>query len=245
MKILVCISAVPDTTSKITLSSNNFVNLDGLTLITGPYDDYALSRAIEIKESQPTGTVEIIIFHVGTSAAEAIIRKCLALGADSAIRIDCVANNPLQVAQEIANYVNNNPFDLILMGKETIDYNNGLVHRLAAGLLGWESLSPVMGLDITNSVCAIKLETLQGTIDLSANLPLVLGCQEPIAEWKIPSMRGIMAARSKEIRVLTPTSNSNFNYERDEVNEQKRKGIMFLRENLNELIDIIKKETKS
>lgn len=245
MKILVCISAVPDTTSKITLSSNNFINLDGLTLITGPYEDYALSRAIEIKESQSAGSIEIIIFHVGLSSAEAIIRKCLALGADSAVRIDSKANDSFQIAQEIANYVSNNPVDLILMGKETIDYNTGLVHRLTAGLLGWESLCPVMGLEVNESTCSIKMETLHGTIDLSAPLPLVLGCQEPIAEWKIPSMRGIMAARSKEIQVLSPITNSTLNYERDEVNEQKRKGVMFQRENLNELIDIIKKETKA
>jgi len=104
MKILVCISVVPDTTSKISLSSNNFINLDGLTLITGPYEDYALSRAIELKESNPEN-FEIIIFHVGPSTSEAIIRKCLALGADSAVRVDSQANDAFQVAQEIASYV--------------------------------------------------------------------------------------------------------------------------------------------
>lgn len=245
MKILVCISAVPDTTSKISLSSNNFVNLDGLTLITGPYEDYALSRAIELKESNTNGDIEIIIFHVGPSSSEPIIRKCLALGADSAVRVDSLANDSFQVAQEIAHYVNSNPVDLILMGKETIDYNSGLVHRITGSILGWESFNPVMELDISDNNCQIKLETAQGTSNLSASLPLVLGCQEPIAEWKIPSMRGIMSARSKEIKVIPSIGMPSISFVRVEVNEQNRKGILFKRENLNELIDIIKKEAKS
>jgi electron transfer flavoprotein beta subunit len=245
MKILVCISVVPDTTSKIALSSNNYVNLDGLTFITGPYEDYALSRAIELKESLVAENIEIILFHVGAESSEVIIRKSLALGADSAIRVNAKANDSLQVAKEIAEYVKLNPVDLILMGKETIDYNSGLVHRLTASLLGWESLSPVMALDISNNVCKVKIETVQGITELQASLPLVLGCQEPIAEWKIPSMRGIMSARTKEIKVLPPFVQPTFTTERDEVNEQNRKGILFTRENLNELIDIIKKESKS
>ena len=244
MKILVCISVVPDTTSKISLSSNNFVNLEGLTLITGPYEDYALSRAIELKESNPEN-YEIIIFHVGPSTSEAIIRKCLALGADSAVRVDTQANDAFQVAQEIVSYVKENSVDLILMGKESIDYNCGLVHSLTASLLGWSNYNPVLALDLLDSTANIKVETSQGSVNLSAKLPLVLGCQEPIAEWKIPSMRGIMAARTKEIVLRPSLFSANLKYDHDEVNEQKRKGIMFKRENLNELIDIIKKEAKS
>ncbi len=244
MKILVCISVVPDTTSKISLSSNNFVNLEGLTLITGPYEDYALSRAIEIKEAS-SGNVEIVIFHVGLENSEAIIRKCLALGADSAVRVHASANDAYQVAQEIANYVKANPMDLILMGKESIDYNTGLVHQFTATLLGWQNFNPVMSLDINGNTVQIKIETKQGNANISANLPLVLGCQEPIAEWKIPSMRGIMAARTKEILVLPASTKPSFEYTKDEVNEQNRKGIMFSRDNLNELVEIIKKESKS
>lgn len=244
MKILVCISVVPDTTSKISLSSNNFVNLDGLTMITGPYEDYALSRAIELKEANPAD-FEIIIFHVGPASSEAIIRKCLALGADSAVRVDTTANDAYQVAQEIASYVNEHSVDLILMGKESIDYNSGLVHHLTAGILGWVNFNPVLALDIANSTITAKVESANGTVNISAGLPLVLGCQEPIAEWKIPSMRGIMAARTKEIVIRTPHVTSQLTYDHDEVNEQKRKGIIFKRENLNDLIDIIKKEAKS
>lgn len=244
MKILVCISAVPDTTSKISLSSNNFVNKDGLTFITGPYEDYALSRAIELKESNPE-SYEIIIFHVGLEDSEPIIRKCLALGADSAVRVHAMANDSLQVAQEIAAYVNENAVDLILMGKESIDYNAGLVHLYTASILGWEHFSPVMNLEIESTTCILKVESSVGSVQLSSSLPLVLGCQEPIAEWKIPSMRGIMSARSKNIEVRQAVASTSLTYLRDEVNEQNRKGILFKRENLNELIEIIKKEVRS
>lgn len=244
MKILVCISVVPDTTSKIGLSSNNFVNMEGLTLITGPYEDYALSRAIEIKEAS-SENVEIVIFHVGLESSETIIRKCLALGADSAVRVHAHPNDAFQVAQEIVAYVKSNPFDLILMGKESIDYNTGQVHQFTASLLGWQNFNPVMGLEMIDNQVQIKVETNQGNAIIRASLPLVLGCQEPIAEWKIPSMRGIMAARTKEINVLPATSQASFVYSKDEVNEQNRKGIMFTRENINELVEIIKKESKS
>ena len=244
MKILVCISVVPDTTSKISLSSNNFVNLDGLTFITGPYEDYALSRAIEIKEASPND-VEIVISHLGRESADTIIRKCLALGADSAVRVDTRANDSYQVAQEIVAYVKSNPVDLILMGKESIDYNSGLVHQFTAFLLSWQHFNPVMSLDIIDNKCQLKVETIEGNATIDANFPLVLGCQEPIAEWKIPSMRGIMSARTKEIHILAPSASNTVTYLHDQVNVQERKGIMFNRENLNELVEIIKKESKS
>ena len=244
MKILVCISVVPDTTSKISLSSNNFVNLDGLSFITGPYEDYALSRAIEIKEAS-SEQVEIIIFHVGPDSSEAIIRKCLALGADSAVRISCKANDAFQIAKEIASYCQANPVDLILMGKESIDYNTGLVHQYTAAMLSWQHFNPVMGLELNGNSCQLKVESPKGVVAINASLPLVLGCQEPIAEWKIPSMRGIMAARTKEIKVLPQSADHTYNYVSDSVNEQSRKGIIFKREDLNELIEVIKKEIKS
>lgn len=244
MKILVCISVVPDTTSKISLSSNNFVNLDGLTFITGPYEDYALSRAIEIKESG-ISPIEIIIFHVGNDTSDSIIRKCLALGADTAVRVNTPANDAKQVAQEIANYVKNNPVDLILMGKESIDYNTGLVHQITAKLLRWDHFNPVMNLTIQGNICDLKVEGIKGIVSLSCSLPLVLGCQEPIAEWKIPSMRGIMAARTKEIHVLNASVEGDIAYKYHEVNDQKRKGIIYKREQLNDLIDVIKKEVQS
>jgi len=242
MKILVCISIVPDTTSKITKEdSNNFLNKNDLTFIVGPYDDYALSRAIEIKESN--ANVEVAVFHVGLQASEPLIRKCLALGADYAIRINGEPKSSIQIANEICQYVKENNFDLILMGKEAIDYNSGIIHGLVAAGLNFNHFSPVMKLEVTEKALELQIETDLGKSTIQCKLPAVLGCQEPIAEWKIPSMRGIMTARTKEIQVFEMiTKNSNFEINYESVNETNRKQIQIPKENLHLLIQALKKD---
>lgn len=242
MKILVCISIVPDTTSKITKeASNNFLNKNDLTFIVGPYDDYALSRAIEIKESMVD--VEVAVFHVGLETSEPLIRKCLALGADYAIRINGNPKSSVQIANEICNYVKGNYFDLILMGKEAIDYNSGIIHGLVASSLNYNHFSPVMKLAIIQEGIEMQIETDSGKSTIECQLPAVLGCQEPIAEWKIPSMRGIMTARTKELKVFEMQPfESNFEINYETVNETNRKQINIPKDNLNLLIQALKKD---
>lgn len=205
MNILVCISSVPDTTSKISFSDNDtkFASA-GLTFIIGPYDDYALGRAVELKEAAGAGSVTVL--HVGNAESEPVIRKALAIGADEAVRIDSPAHDGYFVARQIAAYASGKSFDLILMGRESIDYNSGIVHTLVGEYLGMNSLSPVMKLDVSGSEATMEREIEGGKETLRAALPLVLGCQEPIAEWKIPSMRGIMSARTKPLHVIPPVS---------------------------------------
>ncbi|MHA8052274.1 electron transfer flavoprotein subunit beta/FixA family protein [Aquirufa sp. Wall-65K1] len=240
MKILVCISVVPDTTSKITLdSSNTRINSEGLTFIVGPYDDYALSRAIEIKEQTQA---ELVVLHIGTADSEALIRKCLALGADRAVRIDTPAFDSFQVAQEIIQYAQDQSFDLIMMGKESIDYNSGTVHALVAHGLSYNHFSPVMHLDYEGDKLVLEIETDQGKSKVSSALPAVLGCQEPIAEWKIPSMRGIMTARTKEIAVVAPSHASLEQHISAQVVETERLQKMIPAENAESLIDLLKSE---
>lgn len=203
MKILVCVTSVPDTITKITLTDNNTkLNKAGVQFITGPYDDYALSRAVELKE-QGGGTVTVL--NVGGADAEPVIRKCLAIGADDAIRVNAEPTDAYFVAEQIAAIAQENKYDLILMGRESIDYNGGQVHGIVGELLGLPSISPVMKLAIEGTTAKITREIEGGHEDLEANLPLVLGCQEPIAEWKIPNMRGIMSARTKPLKVVDPT----------------------------------------
>ena len=242
MKILVCISIVPDTTSKITKEeSDNFLKKSDLTFIVGPYDDYALSRAIEIKES--IENVEVAVLHVGLEASEPLIRKCLALGADYAIRINGDPQSSIQIANEICNYVKENNFDLILMGKEAIDYNSGMIHGLVASGLNFNHFSPVMKLEVKDQGIEAQIETDFGKSTIQCNLPAVLGCQEPIAEWKIPSMRGIMTARTKELKVYEMKNNeSNFEITNESVNETNRKQILIPKENLDLLIQALKKD---
>ena len=241
MKILVCISCVPDTTSKITIDpSTSQISSQGLTFIVGPYDDYALSRAIELKESNGA---EVIVLHVGGADSEALIRKCLALGADSAVRIDGNPMSSTQIASSIVSYIKQHPMDLILMGKESIDYNSGIVHGLVAGALGYTHFNPVMHLDIAGDGLKLEVEMDGGKMDVSCPLPAVLGCQEPIAEWKIPSMRGIMTARTKEIAVLPFDTSSQIQILKADIAETARKNKMIKAEDAEQLIDLLRTET--
>jgi electron transfer flavoprotein beta subunit len=241
MKILVCISCVPDTTSKIVIDPvTSQISNQGLTFIVGPYDDYALSRAIELKESNGA---EVIVLHVGGAESEPLIRKCLALGADSAVRID---GNPIcstQIADAIVDYVKQNPVDLILMGKESIDYHSGIVHGLVAGALGYVHFNPVMHLDLAGNDLQLEVEIDGGKMDVSCVLPAVLGCQEPIAEWKIPSMRGIMTARTKEISVLPLNPTDSVKLVKASIAETARRNKMIDAADAETLIDLLKTET--
>ena len=241
MKILVCISCVPDTTSKIAIDpSTSQISSQGLTYIVGPYDDYALSRAIELKESNGA---EVIVLHVGGSESEPLIRKCLALGADSAVRIDGNPISSTQIADAIVDYVKQNPVDLILMGKESIDYNSGIVHGLVAGAMGYVHFNPVMHLDLVGNDLQLEVEIDGGKMEVSCSLPAVLGCQEPIAEWKIPSMRGIMTARTKEISVLPLNPTDSVKLVKASIAETARRNKMIDATDAETLIDLLKTET--
>ncbi len=203
MKILVCVTSVPDTTTKITFTDNNTkLSKAGVTFITGPYDDYALARAVELKEKLGAS---VTVLNVGGVDAEPVIRKCLAIGADDAIRVNAEPRDAFFVAEQIAAIAEENKYDLILMGRESIDFNGGQVHGIVGEMLGIPSISPVMLLDIDGDTVKITREIEGGKEELEAKLPLVLGCQEPIAEWKIPNMRGIMTARTKPLKVVEPT----------------------------------------
>lgn len=204
MKILVCITNVPDTTAKISFTDNDTkFNKNGVQYIIGPYDDYALARGVELKE-QSGGTLTVL--NVGESEGDPQIRKALAIGADDAIRVNAEPTDSYFVAAQIAHIASQNSYDLILMGRESLDFNSGVVHGLVGEMLGVPSFSPVMKLDVEGGKAKFAREIDGGKEFLEANLPLVLGCQEPIAEWKIPNMRGIMTARSKPLAVVEPVA---------------------------------------
>src|SRR6478609_4847282 len=202
MKILVCISHVPDTTSKINFIENNTkFDTTGVQYIIGPYDDYALARAIELKESSGA---TVTVLNVGLADTEPTIRKALAIGADDAIRVNAEPTDSLFVSTQIAEHAKG--YDLVLMGRESIDFNSGVVHAMVGEMLGIPSISPVMKLDIDGTKVKMIKEIEGGKEQVEANLPLVAGCQEPIAEWKIPNMRGIMSARTKPLNVVEPVA---------------------------------------
>jgi electron transfer flavoprotein beta subunit len=242
MKILVCVTNVPDTTSKISfVDGDTQFNKAGVTYICGPYDDYALSRAVELRD-QLGGTVTVL--NVGEADSETMIRKCLAIGADDAIRINAEPTDSYFVAAEIAQIAKQENYDLILMGRESIDFNSGIVHGLVGEMLGIPSLSPVMKLEIDGNIAKLSREIEGGKEDLEASLPLVLGCQEPIAEWKIPNMRGIMTARTKPLKVVEPSSQAITKVALYELPAPKGACKMILAEEAETLITLLKTEAK-
>lgn len=243
MKILVCISHVPDTTSKISFTDNNTkFNTSGVQFIIGPYDEYALSRAVELKEALG-GTVTVL--NVGEADTEPTIRKALAIGADDAIRVNAYPKDSFFVASQIAAIAKAENYDLILMGRESIDYNSGLVHGIVGELLGIPSISPVMKLDIEGKKAVMAREIEGGKETLEVSLPLVAGCQEPIAEWKIPNMRGIMSARTKPLKVVEPVASAeNLNVASYELPPAKGACKMIDPATPEKLFDLLKNEAK-
>lgn len=243
MKILVCISHVPDTTSKINfVNDNTKFDTNGVQFIIGPYDDYALARAIEIKEA--TGST-VTVLNVGLAETEPTIRKALAIGADDAVRVNAEPVDSYFVAKQIAEHARSIGYDLILMGRESIDFNSGVVHGLVGEMLGIPSISPVMKLDIDGNKAKMAREIEGGKEYVEANLPFIAGCQEPIAEWKIPNMRGIMSARTKPLKVVEPVSvDSGVKPKKFELPPAKGSVKMISPDNVQELVTLLKNEAK-
>ncbi|WP_462265386.1 electron transfer flavoprotein subunit beta/FixA family protein [Mucilaginibacter sp.] len=202
MKILVCISNVPDTTTKVTFTGNNTqFNTSGVQFVLNPYDEIALARAIELTDGG-NGTVTVI--HVGEASAEATIRKALAIGATDAVRVNAQPLDAYFVAGQIAAYVQQNPFDLILTGSESIDYNGSKVAAMLGELLDMPSISIIKKLDISGTQATVEREIEGGKEIIELPLPFVAGTAEGVAEPKIPNMRGIMTARTKPLAVIQP-----------------------------------------
>ncbi len=243
MNILVCITHVPDTTSKISFTDDNKkFDTNGVQFIIGPYDDYALARAVELKE-QNGG--KITVLNVGEAETEPTIRKALAIGADEAVRINAFPKDSFFVANQIAKVAKEGNYDLILMGRESIDFNGGQVHGMVGEMLGMPSLSPVMKLDIEGNTAKVAREIEGGKEYLEVTLPFVAGCQEPIAEWKIPNMRGIMGARSKPLNVIEPDNDEvKTTLENFELPPAKGAVKMIDADNVSELVDLLKNEAK-
>ncbi|MBL0105177.1 MAG: electron transfer flavoprotein subunit beta/FixA family protein [Bacteroidetes bacterium] len=200
MKILVCISSVPDTTAKINFTPDNkeFVAA-GVTFILNPYDEVALSKAVDLA-AQHNGTVTVI--NVGDATTEPVIRKALAIGANDAVRVNAVARDSFFVAKQISDYVSKNPFDLILCGRESSDHNGSSVPVMLAELLGMPCVLFAKSLTIDGTTATLDSEIEGGKEVLSVSLPFVAGGSEGMAEWKIPNMRGIMSARTKPLTVV-------------------------------------------
>jgi electron transfer flavoprotein beta subunit len=203
MNILVCLSQVPDTTTKIVFSADNkSLNKTGVQYIINPYDELALTKALELNEATGGGTVTVI--HVGGADAEPVLRKALAIGADEAVRIDTEAMDSRQVAAELAAWIKGQAYDLVLAGRESIDYNSGLVGGMLSQYLDWPLVNVATSIDTTGQAGTLVVcrDIDGGREKLEVNLPAVITCQKELTEPRIPNMRGIMAARSKPLNVV-------------------------------------------
>jgi electron transfer flavoprotein beta subunit len=200
MKILVCVSKTPDTTAKISFNADRTkFNTDGVQNIMNPYDEwYALVKAIEIKE-KVGGHVTII--NVGPASNDVIVRKGLAIGADDAVRINCEPESSYFVAHQIANYAKDKAYDLILLGKETIDYNGSEVGAMLAELLDLPYVSYGISMEIDGSNATITRDIEGGEEVVSLSLPMVVSAAKGMADQRIPNMRGIMMAKRKPLNI--------------------------------------------
>lgn len=245
MKILVCLCPVPDTTTKIAFGDNNTTfNSQGVTYIINPYDEwYSLVRALELKEAGTATAVHLVT--VGKADAEPVIRKALALGGDEAIRIDADSNDPYVIAAQIAAFAKAEGYNLVLCGKESIDYNNGTVGGMLAELLDMNYIGFASKVDVAGNTATVQREIDGGDETDTCDLPLVISCQKGVAEARIPNMRGIMAARTKPLKVVAPAAvdslSSIVSYEMPPAKTGVK---MIAADNMDELVSLLHNEAK-
>ena len=246
MNILVCISHVPDTTSRINFSNQDTAfDSSGVQYVINPNDEFGLTRAMWFKEKQ-SASVDVI--NVGTSLTEPTLRKTLAIGADQAFRIDSDPKDGFFVAKQITEFLKSNSYDLIIAGRESIDYNGAMVPGMIASMNNMNFVTNCVKLDINENIATLEREIDGGKEILSCSLPLVMGGQKGLVEesdLRIPNMRGIMQARQKPLSVIPAfdcelKTKSVKYYKPAERNEVK----LIPSDNLDQLIDLLHNEAK-
>ena len=244
MKILVCISHVPDTTSKINFADNDTkFDTNGVNFVINPNDEFGLTRAMWFKEKQGAS---VHVVNVGGPETEPTLRKALAIGADEAIRIDTPATDGYSVALQLADVAQQGVYDLIIGGRESIDYNGGMVPGMLAKMIGANFVNTCISLEIEGSSATAIREIDGGKETLQTTLPLVIGGQKGLVEesdLRIPNMRGIMQARSKPLHVKQGVEQSPRS-KATTFEKPAPRGAVKLVDNVDELIDLLHNEAK-
>ena len=247
MKILICISNVPDTTTKIRfVNDNTAFDTNGVQWIINPWDELALTRALELKEASG-GTIEkVSVITIGPQSAEPTLRKALAIGADDAIRVNAEPTDAYGVSFQIAEAVKDLGYDMIVAGIESADYNGAAVGGMLAEFMGFPSVSSVSSINIENGNVALKREIDGGSEVVATQLPFVAIIQKGVAlEPRIPSMRGIMMARKKPLNVVEPAAVDPFTeFVSYELPPAKAACKMVDPENMKELVNLLHTEAK-
>jgi electron transfer flavoprotein beta subunit len=246
MKILVCISHVPDTTSKINFTNNDSLfDTNGVQFVINPNDEFGLTRAIWFQEQQDA---TITVINVGEAETEPTLRKALAIGANDAIRINANPTDSFFVAKQLAEVIKNGGYDIIIAGKESLDYNGGMVPGMIAGILGYNFINSCTNLIVDGTNVKAVREIDGGKETISTSLPIIIGGQKGLVEEKdlrIPNMRGIMTARTKTLTVVEPVDASiNTKAVKFEKPAPKSAVKLIAADHLDELINLLHNEAK-
>jgi len=246
MKILVCISHVPDTTSKINFSDGDTkFDTNGVQFVINPNDEFGLTRAMWFKEKQGAS---IDVVNVGGPETEPTLRKALAIGADAAIRVNTVATDGFAVAKQLASVVKNGGYDLVIAGRESIDYNGGMVPGMLAAMTNSNFVTNCIGLEIEGTNVKAIREIDGGKENVSTSIPLVIGGQKGLVEesdLRIPNMRGIMMARQKPLTIVEPVdANAEISSVKFEKPAPRGAVTLVSPDNLDELINLLHNEAK-
>jgi electron transfer flavoprotein beta subunit len=246
MKILVCISHVPDTTSKINFTNGDSqFDANGVQFVINPNDEFGLTRAIWFQEQQGATVTAV---NVGGPDTEPTLRKALAIGANDAIRVNADPTDSFFVAKQLAEVIKNGSYDLIIAGKESLDYNGGMVPGMIAGLLGYNFLNSCTNISVEGTIVKATREIDGGKETISTTLPVIIGGQKGLVEekdFRIPNMRGIMTARTKTLTVVDPVAVSiNTKAVKFEKPAPKSAVQLINADNLDELINLLHNEAK-
>ena len=246
MKILVCISHVPDTTSKINFTNGDSeFDTNGVQYVINPNDEFGLTRAIWFQEQQGAN---VTVVNVGGPDTEPTLRKALAIGANEAIRVNANPTDGMFVAKQLAEVIKTGGYDLIIAGKESLDYNGGMVPGMISGLLNINFVNSCTELTVDGTSAKASREIDGGKELVSTSLPLIVGGQKGLVEEKdlrIPNMRGIMTARTKVLTVLEPVGADNatkaIKFEKPAAKQAVK---LVSADNLDELINLLHNEAK-
>jgi electron transfer flavoprotein beta subunit len=246
MNFLVCVSKVPDTTAKITFKENNSkLSKDGITYILNPTDEwYALVRALELKEANGSGKVTVV--HVGGADSDTFLRKALAIGADDAVHIETEEDiEPYYIAQSIANYAKDNNYDIVVTGKESIDYNSFSVGGMIAEFMDCAFVSQVSKWEMAGNKATVNREIEGGEEIIELQTPMVLSAQKGMAEQRLPNMKGIMMAKSKPLHKIAATTGEKL-VEVTQFDEPKVKSSvkLFQIDQIDDLVKALQEEAK-
>ena len=246
MKILVCISHVPDTTAKINFTNGDTeFDTNGVQFVINPNDEFGLTRAIWFKEKQGA---HVTVVNVGGADTEATIRKALAIGADEAIRVNANPTDGFFVAKQLAEVVKAGGYDVVICGKESLDYNGGMVPGMLATLLGYNFVNSCVGVEVEGTTATLQREIDGGKETLKASLPIVIGGQKGIVEEKdlrIPNMRGIMTARTKALNIVESTGDAAKSQSIKFESPAPKSAVKLISpDNLDELISLLHNEAK-